>query len=290
MDGQARITLEEIGLSLDYDKYPSIHNGGYVRPREAPIDQNKQGKDTKHHELQTRNRKKPTQSRKARRSGASPRSTQVFSSSLQKNYAENLSAVLEAYPDTRVWHREDGIWLLSESAILTGLDKSAMFLIAVPFTPEFPIRAWAWWTTKVSVQWIGPRHTNYPDGSICAFEPSDQTWNPGDSLVNLLDLYTLWALRHLHLEVFGRWPGRQVLHHAYERIQEAQDNELCGCNNPKGTYANCCKSSDLELNKVTLHDDFFKTRPLTPRRPPAELFRFSRTRNQPPSIFGAVLS
>jgi hypothetical protein len=38
--------------------------------------------------------------------------------------------------------------------------------------------------------------------------------------VELLDLQIVWIARHLYLRRFGRWPGRQVLHTAFERLRE----------------------------------------------------------------------
>lgn len=98
---------------------------------------------------------------------------------------------------------------------------------------------------SVGAAWFGPRHTNYPDGSICAFEKDAETWAFGDSLVALLDLLSVWAIRQLYLESFGRWPGPQASSYPYERLIEFQDTEHCGCAKLKGRYSQCCKPRDL---------------------------------------------
>src|SRR5690606_16184896 len=78
-------------------------------------------------------------------------------------------------------------------------------------------------------------------GSICAFDRTDAV--PDDFSVHL-DLMSLWLARHINLSVFGRWPGPQVLHTAYERLHEHAENELCGCTSGR-LYDRCCRQADL---------------------------------------------
>jgi hypothetical protein len=89
-----------------------------------------------------------------------------------------------------------------------------------------------------------------PDGSICAFDPDDGTWAIGGSIVSLLDLYTLWALRHFHLQVFGYWPGRQVASFVMERLLELKPFEHCGCGGDK-PYEKCCQAADLKADRLS---------------------------------------
>jgi hypothetical protein len=103
-------------------------------------------------------------------------------------------------------------------------------------------RAWAFWRDG---SWVGPRHTNFPDASICAFYLEDQSWEPGDSLVTLFDMYSLWVVRHLHLKLMGWWPGEQVAKERAERVAELEPNEWCGCVWASGRYADCCQPVDL---------------------------------------------
>lgn len=105
--------------------------------------------------------------------------------------------------------------------------------------------------------WIGPRHTNFPDGSICAFDPADSTWVLGDPLVELLDIYTIWAVRHLYLQTFGRWPGRQSVAHAAERVLEFRPDEYCGCAEGHRLYRECCMTKDLARNRIEDSLTFF---------------------------------
>lgn len=222
-------TLQEIGAHLDQDQFPVVHNGGIVMPSESIISPLTLGKEkTNVRSRQRGSSTRPWQGPTGWQGQAyGPRPTRdaasVVCSSLQKQYEGQLDAVQEAYPDTEYWHQMEGLWLLTESTLLHGLGKKATFLTMFPDTKKFAVKSWSFWTTQISFEWVGPRHTNFPDGSICAFEPRDKTWVSGDSIVELLDLYSLWAFRHLHLETFGRWPGYQSVPHPYERLTELRD-------------------------------------------------------------------
>jgi hypothetical protein len=177
------------------------------------------------------------------------------------------------------------MWLLTNSAVLNGLGKKATFLVAIPFDPRLRVRSWGFWTTVIGVRWIGPRHTNWPDGDICAYTPSDGTWKVGGSLVKLLDLNTLWALRHLHFEEFGRWPGYHSAPHPYERITELQDDEFCGCENSHRLYRDCCKVSDLAEDQARIALDFcLRYLGGGTRRAPEIIAKFAMRRSDPPQI------
>jgi hypothetical protein len=141
--------------------------------------------------------------------------------------------------------------LLVESALIHGLGRSALFLVVVPRDTRRRVTSWGFWgSLALPGSWIGPRHTNAPDGSICAFELRDGTWQQGDSLVKLLDLYSLWAARHLHMERYQRWPGYQSVQHTFERIVELRPDEYCGCSNSDKLYKDCCQSKDQKTSQL----------------------------------------
>ena len=217
------------------------------------------------------------------RSGSSSDSSQVINAELCTLYEDQLDAVENAYPNVKVWRQSEGMWLFTESSLLEGLEKKAAFLTAIPFTYHIPVRSWGFWTSPVFKQWIGPRHTNFPDGSICAFEPRDKTWLTGGDIVKLLDLYSLWALRHLYFELFGRWPGRQSIYHPFERLTELKDNEFCGCEKSNLFYADCCKKQDLERNQIADIFDFWRKYGKV-RQPPTIVKDFVWTLSSPPPI------
>ena len=147
------------------------------------------------------------------------------------------------YPQTERWEDTGGMWLLVRSAVIDGLDRHATFLIGLPYAPGLGPRGWAYWTYSGQYSWMGRRHTNFPDGSICAFSPMEGVWSEGGNLVTLVDLYSVWALRQLHLELLGRWPGMQHSNSRFYRLMEFHDDELCSCEFGL-RYVDCCKSRD----------------------------------------------
>lgn len=160
------------------------------------------------------------------------------------------------------------------AGLLPNLREHAVFLVGVS-SAERVVRGWAFWADPMSLPvWIGPRHTNFGDGSICAFEPADGTWAFGDGLVDILDIYTVWALRHLHLRHTARWPGPQSVHRPYERLLEIRPEERCGCPAPQGTYGECCRPRDLARNRIADAVDFAIFSRWEIRRPPPEVVRF----------------
>lgn len=203
--------------------------------------------------------------------------------SLCENYLGQLDELFAAYPRTAVWTGNEGMWLAVESSVLTGLDRWATFLIAVPFRSLHPVRAWAFWTTPADHVWIGPRHTNAIDGSICAFNPAEGTWRTGGNLIELIDQYTKWAFCHLHLETLRWWPGRQTAEYVYERLIELKDNEWCGCRPESKRYADCCKQSDLAADRFRAAIEFVgRFLKYKPRQPPASVSRLMSQRGKPP--------
>lgn len=273
--------LREIGERLDRDEYPRILDGGVVRPFDIAFDPLLRGQEKiDEQSRQTRSSARPWEGASRWQRPPRPRqagaAAQVIDPVLRTTYCNAVIELEWAYPRSHTIQTPHGMWLRIPSAILDGLEKAATFILFLPYIADRPPKAWGFWTTAVGFDWIGPRHTNFPDGSICAYEPGDETWRAGDELVALVDLYTLWALRHEHLLRFGKWPGRQSVRHPHERLIELKDNESCGCGNPRGTYAKCCKAQDDLLDKGKEARDFLEKFSLGVRRPPNSVFQFMR--------------
>ena len=276
--------LKAIGLGLDAGILPTVFNRGVIRPDSSSVVLKPSGQeiaDARHQS--TRSATRPWE-RTAGGQGTTGQSRAPDSGApfvqpgLRSRYAEGIGECRDAYPGLLAFPQERQMWLFAESDLIEGLGRRAAFAIQLPYTTRRPVRAWGFWTTAVSKTWIGPRHTNFPDGSICAFEPRDKTWLPGGSVTGLLDLYSLWAVRHLYLEKYGKWPGRQSVPIAAERLLELGDDEFCGCEHPFGKYAQCCRSSDQKNTSGSELLDFaMKT-----RRPPAEVLRFVWNPTSPP--------
>jgi hypothetical protein len=290
MDARAGIALQTIGRQLDQGIFPSIKNGGIVVPSDLTISINSLGVEQRHDQFRRQARSAPRSWPGApawQGSFRGPRQASdgppVIDPGLQAGYEAQLDAVNRAYPGAYVWHQGNGFWMLTDSALLPGLDQGATLLTAVPFLYRATPRSWGFWRgIPRDLAWIGPRHTNFPDGSICAFEPADRSWVSGGPLVALLDLCTLWVLRHAHLEHFGRWPGKQSVRDPFERLVELREDEHCGCDAEAARYGQCCRPADLARNRIADAVSFFLR--LGERKPPDAVLAVLRGRAEPPGL------
>lgn len=287
-----RATIREIGLQLDRQQFPRVFDGGFVLPSESGVYTQPMGRENcDGNQRSTRPPTRPRQRTAGRQGstrGSRPSRTaaSVVDRSPQEAYERDLNLLRRAYPSSQTWHQKNAMWLLARSAIVHGLDREAVFVVALPYDPLAGVRAWGFWDRHclVFAQWIGPRHTNFPDGSICAFDVRDGTWRHGDSIVQLLDLYTVWAARHLHLELFARWPGSQVARWAYERQLETHPDELCSCGSFDRTYAECCRPKDQQRNCIADALRYIRDTDGGKREPPDVVIKFLRTQVSLPDL------
>lgn len=277
-------TLRKIGHQLDSNIYPTIHNGGFVMPCETSVPETKG--EEKYYERQRTSRSKTRPRDGATgRQGPTSDAPSLICTDLQTQYESEIDAVYAAYPKTQAWKQSEGMLLLTESALLCGLDRRALFLVAIPYSNKSVVKGWGFWGASIiGIEWIGPRHTNFPDGSICAFEPADGTWKIGDSLIQLLDFYSLWASRHLYMNMFGRWPGYQAVHFRYERILELRSDEYCGCKQSERLYGECCQRNDIKENVVADAIHFILRCNGGHRNPPVIVTDFVLNQTNPPNV------
>lgn len=289
--------IKKIGQQLDMNIMPEVFNCGIVRPSDATAQKSlwakekndeKRGQDRSATAAWTGPARGKGTAGGARATGETP---PFLCSDFEALYEGELPAIAAAYPGTQVWKQQDGLWLLSESVLVSGLTQKAVFLTGIPFSRAFTARGWGFWAGPPwdQLQWIGPRHTNFPDGSICAFDPSDEVWELGDPIINLLDLYTMWAFRHLHLQLLGRWPGRQVAKHVYERVTEFREGEYCGCENGDRLYADCCRERDLGTD-LQAEFMFYFRETCGVRRPPKSVVDFVRNQQLLPDLLPSAYS
>ncbi|WP_207005172.1 hypothetical protein [Trinickia mobilis] len=300
MQDEVQDELRRIGQLLDAARYPVVRNGGLVAPGGPIISPSTLGKESNHARTRQKasgaspaspaartrapswNGTLPRPSRAPVGPGTSHPAASLVRAELHRKFASELEAVAQAYPGTRTWLDDDGMWVVAESSLLPGLSHKALFIIGIRFASGV-VRGWGFWgTDAIGYEWIGPRHTNFPDGSICAFEPTDGTWTVWSPLVLLLDLYSLWAVRHLHLSTFGRWPGRQSVRYPYERMLELTDDEYCGCEESSRLYGQCCKESDQARTQMEEAIRFTLDMHGGIRRPPASICDFVRDRHRVP--------
>lgn len=295
MRDDVQIKLRRIGGQLDASQFPVVKNGGIVVPSNPVISPRTLGAESNHVKPGkagtearpwARESERPRSSFGARShagSGAPRSAAPLIVSELRDKIVNELTAVQQAYPGAQHWLDNDGMWLIVESSLLPGLSHKAIFVVAIRFADAL-VRGWGFWGTEaIGYEWIGPRHTNFPDGSICAFEPTDGTWTAGDPLVVLLDLYTLWAVRHLHLRIFGRWPGHQAVRHPYERILELRADEYCGCGKLQ-LYGKCCRDADVARNQIQAALLFTADMRGGLRCPPTSILAFLRHRDRVPDL------
>ena len=282
--------LRKLGQQLDADIFPRVDNHGIVIPGDVDGSDFFRSEEKSHERQGTRRpetrswTRPPGGQRQAGGSGSPCPATPSICPDLRTLYQNEMTEVLRAYPETQIWAREDGLWLLTESLLLPNMNQKAVFLTGIPFSRNRLARGWGF---RMGIpmnhpQWIGPRHTNIPDGSICAFDPNDGTWAVGRSIVSLLDLYTLWALRHLHLQVFGYWPGRQVANFVTERLLELKSFEHCGCGGGK-PYEECCQATDLKADRLFEAMRFSDLGGFR-RCPPPAIMKFLSEEGYPPAI------
>lgn len=289
MSVEAKEMLRLIGNQLDEGKYPVVMNSGVIMPSNAAFQsetlgtEKRNGKSRQSRRSKTRQRKGTTRRKRAAiRSGAPNKAPQVICSDLLSAYKSQVNDIDIAYPGAKYWWQQEGFWLLTNSALMNGSPKKAVFISAIPFSARLKPQCWGFWD---GIEWIGPRHTNFPNGSVCSFQPFDRTWHPGDSLITLLDLHTLWALRHLHLEIFNRWPGRQSVSLVYERILEFHEDEYCGCDaTPSKLYRDCCLKKDQSRNKIEEAIKFALMPGGSVRKPPDDIYNFMCGSTYLPSI------
>jgi hypothetical protein len=279
--------LASLGRQLNARSELRVLNGGVVVPSTPTVPSSSLGvemqdvdaKATRRSETRPRQRA-PGWQGPPRRPWPTGAAAPVIGRPLEKLYESELSGLAEFYPDPQFWHQVDGTWILWKSKVLDDLPRQALFLTGI--SNVWPlVLSWGFWTNDLTLpRWIGPRHTNFYDGSICAFEVKDETWLFGQSIVKLLDLYTVWALRHLHLEILGTWPGQQVAHYGIERIFEQGDTELCGCGSAVNLYRDCCKPKDVSQTRAADAVQFV----WFPRTPPRSISAVFLRGEEPPHL------
>lgn len=305
MDAQAEQLLLDIGNQLDAGIFPRVKIGGVVMPGEPSRPLSHRGKEKADGERQERQGSRQPEQPGPRRGGprpgpgelGEPRSpgrprpageTAPVVSALGQ-YEQEVGALQAIYPGAQQWTTQRGLWLVVPASLLPGLREHAVFLVGASSAARI-VRSWAFWADPMSLPtWIGPRHTNFGDGSICAFEPADGTWNFGDPLLDLIDIYTVWALRHLHLRHTGRWPGPQSVHRPYERLLEIRLDERCGCSAPRGTYGQCCRPRDLDRDRIADAVDFAIFSGWEIRHPPAAVEAFMSCRSKHISLLDGLI-
>lgn len=194
---------------------------------------------------------------------------------------EQFEALRQEYPSAKKFSDPYGTWLAVRSFPIGEDGPQTLLLIAIP-QESFKVEAWAFWLMQTEVVWIGPRHTNIPSGSACAFPPDSDYLDCEWPLRRYVDLLTEWCARHLYHAVHVRWPGPQEGRWALYRLRETQPQECCPRCGGLTYYEECCKARDeamLEDGSAEAED----LPDLGSRMPPSQIYEWARRvgRNPP---------
>lgn len=77
----------------------------------------------------------------------------------------------DAYPSAKLWSDRAGTWLAVRTFPIGEGGPQVLIIVAIPIGTD-RVKGWGYWYKPGRATWIGPRHTNFPDGSNCASRPS----------------------------------------------------------------------------------------------------------------------
>lgn len=194
--------------------------------------------------------------------------------------------ILAQHYDALAFEDDDGLWVAATSKPLGRCGPQIHFLIAFNFDRAKYPRAWAFEAIGQQVRPMLLKHTNFPDASLCAFLPDEGAWNPEDGMVALIDHFSIWAVKSLHRQYLGRWPGKQFGACALYRRKEFMPDEQCGCLSGK-LYKECHQALDFLVEKVAGEQEFrrlFRC-DYSDRKVPIPIMQAAKTRwKQLPSV------
>lgn len=171
---------------------------------------------------------------------------------------------------------DHGLWIIVKSSPLGSEGPQVTIVLGYPYLAEIEPKAWAFWKLGEFPKFVGPRHTNFPDASICAFGPGD--WDRTDGVVALVDFYSTWLIRQLYFQEVGSWPGRQHGASPLYRRREFSSEEWCGCGSGK-RYGECHQAADAILSDEAAAAEHRKVMgsDYGPRKPPKSIMQFARS-------------
>jgi hypothetical protein len=272
--------LRTVGVSIDGGRQPTVFDGGFVGfsdETESEVMTDVAGQEAG-------SQSGPRSGRRARaRSGAQAANHAFRSDALEAAHGVGFRILAQHY-EALAFEDRNGLWVVVTSHPLGRDGPEVHFLIAVPLDERLAPRGWAFAKTGPSTQLMSLKHTNFPDASICAFTPDHRPWPNSDGLLGLVDIYVLWAIRKLHRDCLGWWPGPQLGACAHYRLREFDAREDCGCGSSK-RYGDCHLSADMLIDPVSAAAEFKRLFDgnYEDRRPPQHVVEAARStwRNMP---------
>lgn len=234
--------LRRLGEEIDIGRQPTVFDGGLVGLSDAT--EGEVRRDVAGQEAGPQAGTRSGRRARARRAQAPDHA--FGSDALEAAHGAGFRILAQHY-EALAFEDTNGLWVAVSSLPLGRRGPEVHFLIAVPIDVRFTPRAWAFGAIGSRVRPMSLKHTNFPDASICAFPHGYWPWPNADGLVGLVDIYVLWAVRKLHRDVLGWWPGPQMGAGAHYRQREFDPREDCGCGSKK-SYGQCHMGFDLLEN------------------------------------------
>lgn len=206
---------------------------------------------------------------------------EVGRESLIAQYKAHLTEVRLYFQITPVETKE-GIWLITPMWPIGKSGPRFMVALYLPDNRAMTPTAFGFRSSGQLARSISKRHTNSPEGSICAWSDGDIDWTPGDSPLLMLCLFAEWLLCQLFYQQEGYWPGRQSAMNAVYRWNEFHPNEWCDCGSDQ-RYGDCHQFLDAALVARLKAQGKSVAPPI--REMPASVVRFARSgwRKPPPA-------
>lgn len=236
--------LAEIGLLIHSGGRPFVFDCGRVGTTETNVEVIENGKRQRAYRSAARSRQGQSAWQGAR-AGASAAGRSFRTDALEASHGTELRALAQAYSG-KIFESGNGFWVAIRIKPLGSDGSQCHAVLAVSGDRTVWPRAWAFETIGTQARPFALKHTNFPDASICAFDPKSGVWNPDDGLLALVDHYAIWMIKSWHRAVFGWWPGPQVGTEPYYRAKEFDAREFCGCGSGL-LYGMCHRAEDLGL-------------------------------------------
>lgn len=267
--------LRAVGKAIDGDQQPTVFDGGLVGIGDATESEVMQDVAER---KEAGSQSGPWSGRRARARWAQAPDHAFRSDALETAHGAEFRILAQHY-EALAFEDKNGLWAAVSSKPLGQRGPEVHFLIAVPTEVRLAPRAWAFEKIGPTAKLMSPKHTNFPDASVCAFPHGYWPWPNPNGLRGLVDIYALWAVRKLHRDCFGWWPGPQLGACAHYRLREFDPREDCGCGSSK-KYGVCHMAADLLANPEAASAEFMRlfACDYDDRRPPESVMEAARSR------------
>lgn len=245
--------LEEVGRHIHAGGQPFVFDGGRVGLSQCDYEDNED-------EQRQAAFRPPARSREGQRARSGPRAgarsySDAFSSgALEAAFGTEFRVLVRQYKAVK-FEEKDGFWVVIKAKPFGFDGPQAHILLAVPSDRSILPKAWAFEAVGTQPRAFPPKHTNFPDGSICAFDPKRNVWNSSHGLLALVDHYAVWLVKSWHRTILGWWPGGQDGVCAFYRRREFVPNELCGCGSGVA-YGLCHRQADIQMPEADARQQF----------------------------------